>query len=55
MKYQIYLNKDTSEIINAIAQKEGRKPASLIKEFMEEFFVIAKAVKGATQNDKGKR
>lgn len=55
MKYQIYLNKQTSDIINAIAEKEGRRPVSLIKEFMEGFFDVAKAVRETMQDDKRKR
>ena len=38
MKYQIYLQKDVSEIINAIAQGLNKKPNTLIKEMLEENF-----------------
>lgn len=52
MKYQIYLDKQTSEIINGISEKENRKPASLIKEFLEGFFKVAQAVKEVKDHDK---
>ena len=35
MKYQIYLNKDTSKIIERIAQVEGVKANTLIKKIIE--------------------
>ena len=35
MKYQIYLQKDVSEMINAIAQGLGMKPATFIKQQLE--------------------
>ena len=36
MKYQIYLSKDVSDIINAIAKFENIKPNTLIKNLMEQ-------------------
>lgn len=35
MKYQVYLNKETSEIVNKIAEQNGIKPNTQIKQFME--------------------
>lgn len=43
MKYQIYLNKETSEIINKCAQKDGKKPSTFIKQMLESLFRIAKS------------
>ena len=42
MKYQIYLNKDTSEIINKMADKDNLKPATFIKQMIESLMNIAK-------------
>ena len=36
MKYQIYLSKEVSDIINAIAHFENIKPNTLIKNLMEQ-------------------
>ena len=41
MKYQIYLQKDVSEMINAIATGLGKKPATFIKEMLENNFRTA--------------
>lgn len=41
MKYQIYLQKDVSEIINAVAQSLNKKPSALIKEMLESNFRTA--------------
>lgn len=41
MKYQIYLQKDVSDIINAIAQGLHKKPSTLIKEMLESNFRTA--------------
>jgi len=38
MKYQIYLQKDVSDIINAISEGLNKKPATLIKEMLESNF-----------------
>lgn len=35
MKYQVYLNKETSEYINRIAEMNGLKPNSQIKQLIE--------------------
>lgn len=44
MKYQIYLNKDTTAFIEKIAERTGRKPASVIKELIESFYILGKPV-----------
>lgn len=49
MKYQIYLNKDTSTIIEACALKDNKKPNTLIKELLESMFRIAQATANQTQ------
>lgn len=36
MKYQIYLNKETSVILNLLATKMEMKPATLIKSILED-------------------
>lgn len=36
MKYQIYLNKTTSEVIEAMAKEENTTPAHMIKVLVEE-------------------
>lgn len=51
MKYQIYLNKDTSTLINDLAQKNNQKPATLIKQLVEGCMRIASATKEATENE----
>lgn len=38
MKYQIYLKKDVSEVINTISKVSNQKPATFIKEFIERCF-----------------
>lgn len=38
MRYQIYLSKDVSDIINAISQGLEKKPNTLIKELLESNF-----------------
>ena len=35
MKYQIYLNKETTELINYLAQKTNMKPSTFIKRMVE--------------------
>lgn len=42
MKYQIYLNKETSELINKLAEKENMKPATAIKTILESVYKAAK-------------
>lgn len=57
MKYQIYLNKFTSEIVNKMAEEINIKPATMIKEIFEtnvlngykqaqEFKAMAEDIKG---------
>lgn len=41
MKYQIYLQKDVSEVINTVATHLNKKPSTLIKEMLESNFRIA--------------
>ena len=41
MKYQIYLAKDVSEIINNVAKTLKKKPSTMIKEMLENNFRIA--------------
>lgn len=41
MKYQIYLQKDVSDIINQIALGLNKKPSTLIKELLESNFRTA--------------
>lgn len=48
MKYQIYLNKEISDIINALAKAEGKKTNTFIKDFVEHSF---EAVKTAMDDD----
>lgn len=45
MKYQIYLNKDTSRVIERIAEVEGVKANTLIKKIVES--IIFKASEAA--------
>lgn len=48
MKYQIYLNKETSILINELAERNQEKPASIIKQLVEGFMRIAKATNDET-------
>ena len=41
MKYQIYLQKDVSDIINAVAKATNKKPNTMIKEMLESNFRVA--------------
>lgn len=43
MKYQIYLNKETSITVNKLASKDGTKPNTYIKKFIESFMRIYNA------------
>lgn len=52
MKYQIYLQKDVSDIINKVAQFEGKKPNTFIKDILEQNFRLAYTQ--ATEVIKGK-
>lgn len=38
MKYQIYLQKDVTELINGIAQALNQAPATFIKNYLEDNF-----------------
>lgn len=51
MKYQIYLNKDTSMLINELAEHESIKPATYIKKFIESFMRIYKGTNEAIQKE----
>jgi predicted DNA-binding protein len=51
MKYQIYLNKDASELLNQMAKADNKKPATLIKELMESMLRVAKATFEATERE----
>lgn len=42
MKYQIYLNKETSDIVERIAKASNKKGASVIKEMFESMLRISK-------------
>ena len=57
MKYQIYLKKDTSNLVNQLAEKNGEKPATFIKKFLESFMRIYSAtedqLKKEIMNDYG--
>lgn len=44
MKYQIYLNKPTSQFINKLAEKEGKASATIIKSLVEAFVALSKPV-----------
>lgn len=49
MKYQIYLNKETSDFIERASQQEGIKPNTLIKQIVESITKITKATQKATE------
>lgn len=58
MKYQIYLNKETTEKINLIAQLLEQKPSTTIKNLLEKSLgeMIPPTIKGeitAILSDKG--
>lgn len=42
MKYQIYLNKPTSQFINKLAEKEGKPASTIIKSLVEAFVALSK-------------
>lgn len=42
MKYQIYLNKETSDIVERIARASNKKSARVIKEMFESMLRISK-------------
>lgn len=41
MKYQIYLQKDVSDIINTVAKATNQKPSTMIKQMLENNFRVA--------------
>lgn len=51
MKYQIYLNQETSEIINKMAEKDEKKPSTFIKQMLESIMRIAKQTAIATDKE----
>lgn len=51
MKYQIYLNKETSELVNKFAEKDGKKPATFIKNMLESIIKIAQASARASEEE----
>lgn len=58
MRYQIYLSKDVSDIINAISKGVNKKPNTLIKELLESNFRTAYAdalSQGVLQNEHTKK
>jgi DNA-directed RNA polymerase subunit F len=44
MKYQVYLNKKTSEFINKYAELDAKKPNTIIKELIESFVKLSEPV-----------
>ena len=46
MKYQIYLNKQTSEILEGLAKAVNKKPATFIKDFIEGCFDLTEETLG---------
>lgn len=54
MKYQIYLNAETSEIINKMADKDNKKPNTFIKQMLESIMKIAKQTALATEEELNK-
>lgn len=49
MKYQIYLNKTTSETIEKMANHDGVKPCTYIKQMIESLISITLATLKATE------
>jgi predicted DNA-binding protein len=52
MKYQIYLKKETSELINAVAKASNKKSSTFLKEFIEECFGYTAKTIGETTTEK---
>lgn len=46
MKYQIYLNKETSILFNKLAEKSDKKPATVIKQLLESFARLSQPMEG---------
>lgn len=44
MKYQVYLNKKTSEFINKYAELTNKKPNTVIKTLVEQFVRLSEPV-----------
>lgn len=44
MKYQVYLNKKTSEFINKYAELTNKKPNTVIKTLIEQFVRMSEPV-----------
>jgi len=57
MKYQIYLQKDVSDIVNAIAKSLNQAPSTMLKEMLETNFRTAynQAKKGVENGEKSKK
>lgn len=56
MKYQIYLNKQTTEIVNYLANKSNMKPSTFIKLMVEggvkaSYELAKKELEGKTNNE----
>jgi predicted DNA-binding protein len=51
MKYQIYLDKETSEAINLMAEHDNKRPNTFIKELVEAMVRIAKATAEQTTKE----
>ena len=51
MKYQIYLNKETSDFINQVANQANAKPASVIKTLVEKFVLVMEPSKQVILNE----
>lgn len=59
MRYQIYLDKEVSDIINTISKGLNKKPNTLIKELLESNFRTAYAdvlaQQGVSTNERAKK
>ena len=51
MKYQIYLDKETSDFINGASEQEGIRPATAIKRIVESIVRVTIATKQATEKE----
>ena len=54
MKYQIYLNKETSILFNKLAEKSDKKPATVIKQLLESFARLSQPMEGELLKSYGK-
>lgn len=41
MRYQIYLDQSTSQMVNALAKADKEKPCTFIKKYLEASFKVA--------------